>query len=95
MNSGFKCNKMDGRNARCAEIMRHAAICVSVIWMAKLEGNQRGHYDWLVDPPTTGGNPKLKYFFSTFGMSLSSPISLTVFIFLLQVTTQPAYPYWK
>ena len=63
---------------------------VSTCRMAKLDGFQRGRYEWLVDPPTTEGNPKFESFFSTFGMSLSSPISLTVFIFLLQVTTQPA-----
>jgi hypothetical protein len=63
---------------------------VSTCRMAKLDGFQRGHYEWLVDPPTTEGNPKFEYFFPTFGMSLSSAISLTVFIFLLQVTTQPA-----
>jgi hypothetical protein len=63
---------------------------VSTCRMAKLDGFQRGRYEWLVDPPTTEGNPKFEYFFPTFGMSLSSAISLTVFIFLLQVTTQPA-----
>ena len=69
----------------------HFSVSVTgVSRKAKLDGFQRGRYEWLVDPPTTEGNPKFEYFFPTFGMSLSSAISLTVFIFLLQVTTQPA-----
>ena len=65
---------------------------VSTCRMAKLDGFQRGRYEWLVDPPTTEGNPKFEYFFPTFGMSLSSPISLTVFAFLLQVTKHNRLP---
>jgi hypothetical protein len=39
---------------------------VSTCRMAKLDGFQRGRYEWLVDPPTTEGNPKFEYVFLYF-----------------------------